>query len=62
MEQTAMLNPEEARRILRIGRNTFYQSAKSGGIPGVVHFGRKVLVKRAVLMAWLGNEVKDERN
>jgi excisionase family DNA binding protein len=44
---------EEARRILRIGRNTAYEAARSGAIP-TIRIGRRIIVPGIALERLLG--------
>ena len=44
---------EEARRILRIGRNTAYEAARSGAIP-TIRIGRRIIVPGVALDRLLG--------
>lgn len=55
MEQAMLMTAEESRKILRLGRSRFYSSVKANEIPGVIRFGRKILIRRAVLLHWLGS-------
>jgi excisionase family DNA binding protein len=48
----AVLTIEEAARLLRLGRNTAYDAARSGELP-VVRIGRRLLVPRDGLMRLL---------
>lgn len=51
-----VLTVAEAAALLRVGRNTLYESIKAGAVPGVRRIGarRRVLrLSRAVLLAWL---------
>ncbi len=52
-DETAVLTPKEAMKILRCSRSTLYASLKNGCIP-CIHLGpRKVIIPRAKLMALL---------
>jgi excisionase family DNA binding protein len=44
---------EEAAELLGIGRSLCYQLAQEGTLPGVRRLGRRYVVSRAALDAWL---------
>ena len=51
-----VLRPEEAARVLRVGRNTMYEAIRRGEIPAV-RIGRRWLVpKRALERLLLGTD------
>jgi excisionase family DNA binding protein len=61
MPQTAKTTPErltvtveEAARLLGISRQSAYQAARAGELPGVIRIGRRLLVSRAQIDRMLG--------
>jgi len=49
-----VLTPDEARKLLRCSRSVMYNGIKNGSIPAI-HLGpRKIVIPRAKLMALLG--------
>lgn len=48
-EMPDVVTVEEARYILRIGRNSMYEAVRRGEIPGVIRLGRRLLIPRAAL-------------
>ena len=48
-----LLTVEETADYLRTTPKAIYNLAWKGQLPGVVRLGRRVLVKRAVLLRWL---------
>jgi excisionase family DNA binding protein len=52
---SALYKAAEARRLLGVGRNTFYRYVHSGRIP-VVRIGRTIFVPKAALDAIIGGE------
>ncbi len=55
-ELPEILTITEAAEILRIGRNSAYEAARSGQIP-TVRIGRKILVPKAQLAKLVGAEM-----
>ena len=53
MDERKTLTVVEAARILGIGRNTAYELARQGKLPGALRLGRRVLVSRQALEAFL---------
>lgn len=51
----AVLTVEEAALILRISRPSAYEAVRTGQIPSV-RVGRRILIPRARLDAWLAGE------
>jgi excisionase family DNA binding protein len=50
------LTVDEAAALLRVNRKTLYESIRLGQVPGVVHLGRTIRIRRTVLLGWsLGN-------
>jgi excisionase family DNA binding protein len=49
-----LLTPEEAATLLRTSRRGIYAMAQSAQLPGAVRIGRRLLVRRDELFAWLG--------
>jgi excisionase family DNA binding protein len=46
---------EEARQLLGIGRSLAYDMAENGTFPGVRRLGRRYVVSKAALDAWLNS-------
>ena len=53
MNERKTLTVVEAAKILGIGRNTAYELARQGKLPGALRLGRRVLVSRKALEAFL---------
>jgi excisionase family DNA binding protein len=47
------LTVEEAAGLLRVNRKTLYESIRLGQVPGVVHIGRSIRIRRSVLLGWM---------
>lgn len=60
-EQLTLTIPEVA-KLLRIGRNTAYEAARTGALPGVLHFGRTIRVSRYALNQFLSAQGKDGKS
>ena len=50
----------EVARLLGVGRDTVYQAAERGEIPGALRIGRRLVFARAPLHAWLRNPAPSE--
>jgi excisionase family DNA binding protein len=50
-----VLKPEEAAKVLRLGRNSLYEAIRRKEIP-VVRIGRRLLVPKAALIRLLGGD------
>ena len=48
-----MLTANEVAEVLRTSRAVIYEMVRLGKLPGVVHLGRKVLVRRDRLLEFL---------
>ncbi|WP_245919727.1 helix-turn-helix domain-containing protein [Melittangium boletus] len=46
------LTVDEAAALLRVNRKTLYESIRRGGVPGVLHVGRSIRIRRSVLLGW----------
>ena len=46
------LTVDEAAALLRVNRKTLYESIRRGAVPGTVHVGRSVRLRRSVLLSW----------
>ncbi len=46
------LTVDEAAALLRENRKTLYESIRLGQVPGVVHLGRTIRIRRTVLLGW----------
>ena len=53
MDERKTLTVVEAANILGISRNTAYELARLGKLPGALRLGRRVLVSRKALEAFL---------
>ena len=53
MDERKTLTVVEAANILGIGRNTAYELARQGKLPGALRLGRRILVSRQALEAFL---------
>lgn len=49
----AFLIVEEAAVLLRVNRKTLYESIRLGQVPGVLHLGRSIRIRRVVLLRWV---------
>ncbi len=47
---------DELARLLRVNRNTAYESVARGEIPGVRRIGRKIRICRDTVVKWLRGE------
>lgn len=48
-----LLLPEEAAILLRTSKKAIYSLAERGQLPGTVRLGRRLLIRRDDLLAWL---------
>lgn len=55
----ATLKVEEAAKILGIGRQTAYELASQGKLPGALRLGRRRVVSRRVLEEFLAGKLTD---
>jgi excisionase family DNA binding protein len=46
------LTVDEAATLLRVNRKTLYESIRRGEVPGTIHVGRSVRLRRSVLLSW----------
>ena len=51
--EPATIKVEEAAHILGIGRQTAYELAREGKLPGALRLGRRIVVSRKALEAFL---------
>jgi excisionase family DNA binding protein len=51
-DATEFLTVDEAASLLRVNRKTLYESIRRGDVPGAVHVGRSVRLRRSVLLSW----------
>ena len=54
--ESAVMKVDEAARILGIGRQTAYNLAAQGKLPGARRLGRRIVVSRKALEAFLAVE------
>ncbi len=55
----ATMTVEEAAALLGIGRQTAYDLAARGGLPGALRLGRRWVISRKALDAWLEGKAGD---
>ena len=55
-----LLNISEVASLLAIGRNLTYELVRTGNLPHV-RLGRRVLIPRDALLAWIQSEVRPRR-
>ena len=53
MDERKTLTVVEAAKILGIGRNTAYELARQSKLPGALRLGRRILVSRQAIEAFL---------
>lgn len=58
-KEPATVKVEEAARILGIGRQTAYELAAQGKLPGALRLGRRWVVSLKTLNAWLEGKAGD---
>ena len=46
------LTVDEAAALLRVNRKTLYESIRLTQLPGVIHIGRSIRIRRDALLAW----------
>ena len=51
-----LLNAEEVAQLLLVSKKAVYAMAERGQLPGVVRIGRRIRVRRTVLLNWLLQE------
>jgi predicted DNA-binding transcriptional regulator AlpA len=58
-QETEFLSVEEARCLLRCGRNTLYEAIQRDEVPGVLRIGKRIFIcKKALYKAAMMNLVK----
>ena len=57
--ESATMNVEDAAAILGIARQTAYNLATRGELPGALRLGRRWIVSRKVLESWLECKIAD---
>ncbi len=60
MTNRLVYSPEEARRLLNLGRSTIYEALRAGTIPSI-RVGRKYLIPVDMLHRFLGAAGPDDR-
>ena len=58
--EPATVNVEYAAQLLGIGRQTAYNLAKEGKLPGALRLGRRIVVSRKALEEFLDGRVRQE--
>jgi excisionase family DNA binding protein len=53
LDAPEFLTVEEAAALLRVNRKTVYESIRLKQVPGVVHLGRSIRIRRAALLTWM---------
>jgi excisionase family DNA binding protein len=53
---------DELARLLRVNRNTLYESVQRGEVPGVVYVGRSIRFVRDIVLQWLGSQGRVSRS
>ena len=48
-----LLTHDEVGTLLRKSRKAIYSMAERGSLPGVVRIGRRLLIRREILLQWL---------
>jgi excisionase family DNA binding protein len=59
-EPSLLIRMEEAAHLLSLSRSKVYAMAREGTLPGVVHVGDSIRVRRSVLEQWVAT-LRDER-
>ncbi len=54
-----LLTPAEAAGLLRTSKGAIYAMVERAQLPGAVRVGRRLLIRRDDLLAWLGLDGKD---
>jgi excisionase family DNA binding protein len=55
-----VLTLEEARELLRMGRNRIYALVRSGKLPRLPGYGRRIMIARMDLQRWLQDQSRGE--
>jgi excisionase family DNA binding protein len=55
-QMPALLTPNEVAEALRTSRKAIYAMIERAQLPGVVRIGRRVLIREADLLDWLGQK------
>lgn len=55
-KQTQLLTIDEAREILRVGRNVMYELIRSGGVPHI-KIGKQIRIPLRELEEWVKNQL-----
>ena len=61
MENTTLLKPEEAMRILNVGRSKFYQLSRQPDFPSL-KIGRCLYTDSNQLNDWIAQQIKKKQN
>ncbi len=57
----ATFDVAEMAQLLGLGRDTIYEAARRGELPGMLRIGRRIVFARAAVLAWLGNPAPSEK-
>ena len=52
-EKPVLLTAAEVADVLRTSRKAIYMMVERGQLPGVIHIGRRVLIRQDALLDWL---------
>lgn len=52
-EAPEFLTVDEAAALLRVNRKTLYDSIRLKQVPGVLHLGRSIRIRRVALLTWM---------
>jgi excisionase family DNA binding protein len=53
MQRTVLLTANDVAELLRTSRKAIYAMVERHQLPGVIHIGRRVLVREDALLDWL---------
>jgi excisionase family DNA binding protein len=59
-EPPAVMTVAELARLLGVNRGTVYEAIERGQVPGVIRLGRRILIARAIVRSWLGQNAESE--
>ena len=61
-QEPLLIDLQETRKYLPLGRNKLYEMARDGTLPGVRKFGSRYLVSRAELLRSIGAQEQEARS
>jgi excisionase family DNA binding protein len=56
LSTVVLLTPNEAATVLRTTRKAIYAMVERRQLPGVVHIGRRVLIRQDALLNWISQK------